>query len=187
LLVCLRPPVEMVYSWYWYNRNAVVASLPDSFEKTMENPFIRDLGCFARHLRPYLDRFSAENILVVQFDAIRREPDRVRKGVYKFLNVDAVFEPHVQTGKNPARAPRFPLLQSGAQRFYAALSALPGVRKFLKSPAVAKMLQSVYHQLNTTARKYEPLAPEERLKWEAYYAADQEELSHLLRNVQIIG
>ena len=52
--------------------------------------------------------------------------------------------------------------------------------------AVAKMLQSVYHQLNTKARKYEPLAPEERLKWEAYYAADQEELSQLLRNLQVI-
>ena len=44
LLVCLRPPAEMIYSWYWYNRNAVVASLPDSFEEMMENPFLRDLG-----------------------------------------------------------------------------------------------------------------------------------------------
>jgi murein tripeptide amidase MpaA len=48
------------------------------------------------------------------------------------------------------------------------------------------MLQSVYHQLNTTARKYEPLAPEERLKWEAYYAADQDELSQMLRNLQVV-
>ena len=80
LLLCLRPPVEMIYSWYWYNRNAVVASLPESFEEMMENPFLRDLGCFARHLRPCLDRFPAKNILVVQFDAIRRDPDRVRRG-----------------------------------------------------------------------------------------------------------
>ncbi|PYK45546.1 MAG: hypothetical protein DME53_05075, partial [Verrucomicrobia bacterium] len=134
LLVCLRPPVEMIYSWYWYNRNAVVASLPESFEKMMENLFLRDLGRFAHHLRPYLDRFPAENILVVQFDAIRREPDRVQEGVYKFLNVDADFKPPAETGKNPARAPRFPLLQSGAQRLYTAMSAFPGVGKFLKSP-----------------------------------------------------
>ena len=65
----------MIYSWYWYGRNAVVASLPETFEKMMENPFLRDIGCFASHLRPYLDRFPAENILVVQFDAIRRDPD----------------------------------------------------------------------------------------------------------------
>ena len=187
LLVCLRPPVEMIYSWYWYNRNAVVASLPESFERMMENPFLRDLGCFARHLRPYLDRFPAENILVVQFDAIRREPDRVREGLYKFLKVAADFKPQRETGKNPARAPRFPGLQSGAQRLYAAMSALPGVREFLKSPAVAKILQAAYHQLNTKTRTYEPLAPEERRKWEAYYAADQEKLSQLLRNLQVIG
>jgi hypothetical protein len=186
LLVCLRPPVEMIYSWYWYNRNAVVASLPESFEEMMESPFLRDLGCFARHLRPYLNLFPAKNILVVQFGAIRRDPDHVRHGVYEFLNVAADVKPQLEAGKNPARAPRFRLLQSGAQRLYSAISALPGIGKLLKSPAVAKMLQDTYHRLNTRARKYEPLAPEDRLKWEAYYVADQEELSHLLRSLQVI-
>jgi hypothetical protein len=186
LLLCLRPPVEMIYSWYWYNRNAVVTSLPESFEKTMENPFLRDLGSFARHLRPYLDRFPAKSILVVQFDAIRRDPDHVRQGVYEFLNVAADFKPQLEAGKNPARAPRFPLLQSGAQRLYAGISAVPGVGKLLKSPAVAKKLQGAYHRVNTKARSYEPLTPEERHNWESYYAADQEELSHMLRNLRVI-
>ena len=186
LLVCLRPPAEMIYSWYWYGRNAVVTSLPESFEEMMENPFLRDMGCFARHLRPYLDRFPLKNILVVQFGAIQRDPDRVRRGVYEFLSVAADFKPQVEAGKNPARAPRFPILQSGAQRLYAGIAAVPGVDKLLKSPAIARMLQDTYHLLNTKARKYEPLAPEGRLKWDAYYAADQEELSRLLRNVQII-
>src|SRR3982751_1847836 len=89
LLLCLRPPVDMIYSWYWYNRNAVVASLPDSFEKMRKDPFLRDLGCFARHLKPYLDRFPTENFLVIQFEAIRRDPDQVRQKTYSFLNVRA--------------------------------------------------------------------------------------------------
>jgi hypothetical protein len=186
LLVCIRPPAEMIYSWHWYGQSAVVTSLPKSFEEMMENPFLRDLGCFARHLKPYLDRFPAKNILVVQLDAIRRDPDRVRRGVYEFLSVAADFKPQREAGKNPARAPRFPILQSGAQRLYAGISAVPGVDKLLKSPAIAKMLQDIYHLLNTKARKYEPLAPEERLKWEAYYATDQKELSRLLRSLQVI-
>jgi hypothetical protein len=186
LLLCLRPPVEMIYSWYWYNRNAVVASLPETFEQLMENPFLRDLGCFARHLKPYVERFPAKNILVVQFDAIRRAPELVRRRLYEFLNVTADFKPQEEAGKNAARAPRFPFLQSSAQRLYGGVSTLPGVGKLLKSPAVARTLQSAYHRLNTKARKYEPLAPEERLKWESYYAADQEELSHLLRDLQVI-
>ena len=186
LVVCIRPPAEMIYSWYWYGRTAVVTSLPKSFAEMMENPFLRDLGCFARHLRPYLARFPTKNILVVQFDAIRRDPDRVRRGVYEFLRVAADFKPQLEAGKNPARAPRFPILQSGAQRLYAGISAVPGVDKFLKSPAIAKILQDTYHLLNTKASKYEPLTPEERLKWEAYYAGDQEELSRLLRNLQVI-
>ena len=176
----------MIYSWYWYNRNAVVASLPESFEEMMGNPFLRDLGCFARHLKPYLDCFPAKNILVVQFDAIRRDSDRVRQRAYEFLTVAADFKPQLEAGKNAARAPRFPLIQAGAQRLYAGISTVPGVGKLLKSPGVAKTLQSAYHRFNTKNRKYEPLAPEERLKWEAYYAADQEELSHLLRDLQVI-
>ena len=131
----------MIYSWYWYNRNAVVATLPETFEEMMENPFLRDIGCYARHLQPYLDRFPAENFLVVQFDAIRREPDRVRQRTYEFLNVAADFKPQLEAGKNEARAPRFPLLQSSAQRVYEGVSALPGVGKILKSPVVAKTLQ----------------------------------------------
>ncbi len=186
LLLCLRP-VEMIYSWYRYNRNDVIASLPDSFAELMENPFLRDLGCFGRHLRPYLERFPAKNILVIQFDAIRRDPDRVRQEIYQFLEVAADFRPRLPPeAKNAARAPRFPLLQSCAQRLYARLSAMPRAGKLLLSPTVAKTLQTVYHLFNTKARKYEPLAPEERLKWEAYYAMDQNELTDWLQGLQVV-
>ena len=186
LLLCLRPPVEMIYSWYWYNRNAVVATLPETFAEMMEDPFLRDIGCYARHLRPYLDRFPAENFLVVQFDAIRREPDRVRQRTYEFLNVATDFKPQLDAGKNEARAPRFPLLQSSAQRLYEGVSALPGVGKILKSPVVAKTLQDVYHRFNSKAQKYAPLTPEERRKWEAYYANDQAELARQLRGLRVV-
>jgi len=188
LLLCLRPPVEMIYSWYWYNRNAVLASLPDSFDAMMQDPFLRDLGCFARHLKPYLERFPRENILVIQFDAIRQQPDRVRQLIYEFLKVDASFRPQLsEEGRNAARAPRFPLIQASAQRLYGGVSALPGVGTLLRSPAVAKTLQSVYHRLNSKARKYELLTAEERRKWEQYYAADQEELAQQLRDLQVVG
>ncbi len=187
LLLCLRPPVEMIYSWYWYNRNAVVATLPETFEAMMEIPFLRDVGCYGRHLKPYLERFPAENFLVVQFDAIRRDPDRVRQATYEFLNVASDFKPQLDAGRNEARAPRFPLLQASAQSLYNGVSALPGVGKALKSPVVARTLQSVYHRFNSKAQKYAPLTPEERAQWEAYYAADQEELAGLLQNLRVVA
>src|SRR5262249_18338930 len=152
----------------------------------MENAFLRDLGCFARHLKPYLDRFPAKNFLVVQFSAIRRAPNEVRERVYEFLGVASDFRPNLEAGKNPARAPRFPFLQSSAQRVYKGVSALPGIAKVLKSPVVAKKLQSAYHRINSKAQKYEQLGQGERRKWEEYYAADQEELSKLLVNLQVI-
>lgn len=188
LLLSLRPPVEMIYSWYWYNRNAVVAALPKTFAEMMENPFLRDLGRFAHHLRPYLDRFPAENFLVIEFDAIRREPARVRQRTYEFLGVDPNFEPAAEEkGQNAARAPRFAALQSAAQRVYGGISALPGIGTVLKSPAVAQKLQEVYHRFNSKAQKYEPITPEARAKWEAYYAGDQAELAGLLQNLAVVS
>ncbi len=187
LLLCLRSPVEMVYSWYWYNRNAVIASLPETFALAMENPFIRDLGCYARHLKPYLERFPAENILVIQFDAIRRDPDHVRRHTYEFLNVTPEFKPQPsEAGKNAARAARFPAIQQAAQRVYSGVSSLPGVGTLLKSPAVANRLQNAYHRLNSKAQKYDALSPEEREKWQAHYAADEQELEQLLQRVQVV-
>jgi hypothetical protein len=187
LLFSFRPPVEMIYSWYWYNRNAVIGSLPRTFAEMMENPFLRDLGLYARHFKPYLERFPGENILVIQFDAIRRDPDRVRRQTYEFLNVDSDYKPQAsEQGKNAARAPRFPLLQSAAQNLYGGISSLPVVGKALKSPVVARTLQDVYHRLNSKAQKYEALTPEERSKWEQYYAVDQQELEEFLRNVRVV-
>ena len=186
LLLCLRPPVEMIYSWYWYNRNAVVATLPATFAEMMENPFLRDLGCFAQHLQPWLDRFPAENILVVQFDAIRRAPDQVREQVYEFLGVAKDFTPQIESGKTAARAPRFPLLQASAQRAYEGVSKIPGVGTVVKSPAVARTLQSVYHRFNSKPQKYQALTPAERAKWEAYYAADQAALVQQLARLRVI-
>jgi hypothetical protein len=188
LLLCLRPPVEMLYSWYWYNRNAVVAALPPTFGEMMDNPFLRDLGCYAHHLRRYLARFAAENFLVIHFDAIRRDPDLVRRETYRFLNVRSDFRPQLsEEGKNAARAPRFALLQASARRIYDSISTLPAVGRVLKSPAVARTLQSVYHRLNSKAQKYEPLAIQERQKWEAYYANDQSELSDLLIGLKVVS
>lgn len=185
LLLCVRPPVEMIYSWYWYGGSGVVTSLP-KFDQMMENSFLRDLGCFGRHLKPYLTRFSSENFLVVRLGAIQRDPDRVRQRVYEFLGVTAEFKPHVEVRKNEARAARSPVLQAATRRLYAGVSKVPGVNRFLKSPAISRMLQHTYHRINSKARKYEPLPPEERAKWESYYAADQEELSRLLQTVEVI-
>ena len=51
---------------------------------------------------------------------------------------------------------------------------------------MAKTLQNVYHRLNSKAQKYEPLTPEERRKWEAYYADDQAELARQLRGLRVV-
>ena len=187
ILVCLRPPVDMIYSWYWYNRNSVVAKLPPTFGAAMENPMVRDLGCYAQHLKPFLANFPAENILVIDFAAIRRSPELVRQSTYEFLGVTPDFIPVLaQEGQNAARRPRFGWLQTAAQRLHAGLSRLPGTAQLLKSPAVAECLYQVYHRFNSRSQKYAPLSAAEKAHWEAYYAPDQRDLDGLLTASRVL-
>ncbi len=73
LLLCLRPPVEMIYSWYWYNRNAVIASLPDTFEEHDG----KSISARYRMLRPPSQAVSrAFSGGEFSRDSIRRDPAR---------------------------------------------------------------------------------------------------------------
>ena len=93
---------------------------------------------------------------------------------------------HSKPGRTPPGLRAFRCYNPARNEYMKASPRFPGVGKVLKSPVVAKTLQSAYHRLNSRAQKYEQLAPEERRKWEEYYAADQEELSKLLGNLQVI-
>ena len=70
----------MIYSWYWYNRDAVVVRLPEIFGEMMENSFLRDGRMFRTSFTAISGAISrAENILIIQLDAIRRDPESVRR------------------------------------------------------------------------------------------------------------
>ncbi len=109
LVALLRDPVDrLVSAYFWALRknqlpNAPIASvLPffldqlPGFPERHPDRFVDELvrrGFYGQQLRPYLDRFGPESLLVVLYDEVKADPAAVVRRVYRHVGVDAAFEP----------------------------------------------------------------------------------------------
>lgn len=108
IVVCLRNPVDRIYSLYWWYKGAYLDK-SESFAAAIENhPEYIQLGYSYPKLKRYYDRFPPENIHVVLLDEIKNEPLKVLKQLYEFLGVDSNFIPSVFNQKiNTSRVYRY--------------------------------------------------------------------------------
>lgn len=109
LVALLRDPVDrLVSAYFWALRknqlpNAPIASVlpffldqPPGFPERHPDRFVDELvrrGFYGRQIRPYLDRFGPESLLVVLYDEVKADPAAVVRRVYRHVGVDAAFEP----------------------------------------------------------------------------------------------
>jgi len=181
ILVALRNPVDIVYSWYWYNKTGLISNLPDSFEGLMEIEYFRNLGCYHRALKPFFDTFPAENIHVALHDDIREDPDAVLRGVFEFLGVDPGFRPAGSGERiNAAKTTRFRGLQRIGNLTYRTMSRLPVVSSVVTSRPFEKAVLKLYGAVNHVPLKYPPMRPETRRELSEFYRSDVARLESLV-------
>lgn len=98
---CLREPVERAYSdWLAFKRFKLKEK--DSFEvaffKEQEGLYpkgdgYRRRGFYYKLLKPYFDLFPKENIKIIFYEDILKNPEKAAKEFYEFLNVDESYLP----------------------------------------------------------------------------------------------
>lgn len=108
IIAVLRNPVERAYSQY---RNAIKAgeiSESVSFADYQQNePSVIEQGLYASQLQRYVDRFAKEQLLVLVYEDIAKDPAAFMQRVYRFLGVDDSFVPSMLHERvNVARTPR---------------------------------------------------------------------------------
>lgn len=178
LMVCLREPIDRAFSAYLYLRK--FGWTDATFEEEIAaNPSLLNRGRYFTHLKPYLERFGRDQILVSRFDDLMEDPRKFAGSVFRFLGVREMILP------GALRHPRFPagrarsvlvakLAKSGAQ----VLRRLgkPRLVGILKSSAALQKLLFVPYSEQT---KPTP-EPETRRRLQAEFREEIEALDRAL-------
>lgn len=113
LFVSLRDPVHRLQSHY--KHNVQHARYRGSFEEFANNPAVVRRSCYATLLRPYLDLFAAEQMLLVIFEQMVADPQRLLPQLYEHVGL---APDHVPAAKdeavNVSALPRFHRLYKAA-------------------------------------------------------------------------
>jgi hypothetical protein len=109
LIVSLRNPTDRLYSMYWILKGKYKENEHLSFEEKIEkNPELIKQGFYFDFLKPYMELFGKENILFLQFDQIKNNPNNFLRSIYQFLEIDENFvSPYLNTKINRATFRKF--------------------------------------------------------------------------------
>jgi hypothetical protein len=102
LIVSLRNPVEQVTSNFWhmlrqgFGRGKDAGNLPSSISEALAGEDREQLltpARYASHLAKFYRHFAPEQICVILYDDIQRDPAGVLTTLFSFLGVDPAFKP----------------------------------------------------------------------------------------------
>lgn len=90
-LYIVRDPVQRTISHYWHmaeHRGETRGPL----DAIQNDPHYTDVSHYAMQLAPYIERFGADRIKVLTFEALKADPAAVMKDVFEWLDVVPEFE-----------------------------------------------------------------------------------------------
>ncbi|MBI2524632.1 MAG: sulfotransferase [Candidatus Rokubacteria bacterium] len=159
LVAIVREPIARAHSHYWMDR------LKGDTEQGVEvllkpgNRYV-ERSLYAKHLRKYLDLFPREQLLVLVYEEMRRDPERMLRTLFEYLGVDPAFSPpSLRRRHNEAGAWQNVLLYRVIQRSTDVINRYrPGVLllEFVKWTRIA----TLYYRWNRRPVEYEPLPRE---------------------------
>lgn len=184
ILISLRNPIRMMYSLYWYAKNAIRLEVPETFERAIEEKSLEPVkltkGLFYSRLTNYYDNFNSENIQVVLYDDIEKRPDKVMESIQDFLGVDHYYKPAVINRKsNPASRPKFMILRNLTAQILDTLEMLR-LNKLTKKLGSSDLLYQLYCQVNKESFKYPEMESKTYLKLVDYFEKDIKRTAKLL-------
>jgi len=177
-IVCsIRQPVDRAYSDYvMYLRHRgrrfdPARDLTATSDWAQPDSRWMRIGRYHEQLSRYYEAFPQDQIRVVLFDDLKRDPTRYAQGVYGFLAVEAQFMPDVGTPHAPGGLPASPMLE----RFFR-----QGSRSAVR-PLVPKSAANWLRRLRTrTFRPIHPLPKELRKMLTGHFKEDIAKTSELI-------
>jgi hypothetical protein len=129
-------------------------------------------GFYARQLEPFLERFPADQLLLLSYDDLRRDPQSLLRRVGDFLEVEVVAPAGVGAQRNASLVPRS-RLHGAALR---ALRPNAAARRLL--PARAR--SGLQRRVSRAVLHRPAISNEDHLRLRRAYAADVQRLSTMV-------
>ena len=184
LILCLRNPVERAISQYRHEiRHGRIDYKPGGFwDAVARNPAYVEQGLYAAHLERWLEHFDLGQILILDYDEIRRDPLQVLKSTFDFLDAASDFSPslaHRRTNRSVIQGEGVPRrllhLMAGGLR----LVVGPRLVKRLRRTRFAEPLQR-YRYVEVEGQDELPRGSDGRKRFAELFRGDLGRLEGLL-------
>jgi hypothetical protein len=117
IITILRQPISRAYSNFLHTRRSgrePIEKFEDALKEEkirMQNNwspmyFYKDKGFYYKQLKRYFEIFHKESIKVLLFEEVVKDPVRVSKEIFKFLEVDDNFIPNIKYKTNVSGTPK---------------------------------------------------------------------------------
>lgn len=145
LIACLRDPIDRTTSMYNYS---LVSGKPSvDFTRLVRD--YKTSNEYFKQLVPYLEKFPRENILILIYEDIEKDPKSFIKNIYSFLGVDDTFVPSLvvkKTNITSANSTVFPLVHKILLTMRYKIKHGPRgrqVAKFMRKIGINKIVSSI--------------------------------------------
>lgn len=185
IIVSLRNPVDMLQSFYWMFRRTSLEnyrsrSFSEAIDKNIKKDLYLELGEYSKYLERYYNIFGKKNVHVIIFSDIKKNPLKVCKDLYKYLEVDVDFVPKKLNKRiNKPVKERSVLIK----RFVGLI--LTFIRKLQLRPVYVfllnnKFLNNLYAKINYVRYEYPKIDNKKRMMLLDYYKDDIKKLSKMI-------
>ncbi|TFG24461.1 MAG: hypothetical protein EU529_04170 [Promethearchaeota archaeon] len=151
ILVCLRDPIERAYSHYKYNiemkgKFSIYKNLKETIKYDKE---IIDRGLYYQQLKNYYNLFPKEQILVMFYKDLKKNPKEFIKKIYKFLEVDdpnyipRIINKRIRKTGNKVVRLKVPFLSLIINKSYSVLNKITLLKTFIENSRIMSYLLEI--------------------------------------------
>lgn len=193
LITCLRNPIERAYSHYLFHKRTEETNTK-TFEEAIEGElkvFYINMSFYYSQLKNYLELFPQNNVLILIYEDISKNPVEFIQRIYQFLGVNADFIPPSAnkeinwTPSNPFRIPLLNLVLVKIKRYlYHRSESFKPVVFLLKKIKVNRLIKFI---MSTNSKKRglkrynkPPLSQKTRKYLQEIYQTDIKNLEKLI-------
>lgn len=172
ILIAVRDPIGRAESDYLHDQRKGNIPLSLSFSEYIENYYDLKYGQFSIHLDRVFRIFKKEQVLVIPFELIHKEPKLVIKRIYSHIGIDESYIPSsYNQPSNKGFTPKILFLETGMTIFSAWLTKKGFVKflEILKKTGIHRFIRS----FNSGSPKIGTLNSTQVQKMEEHYTSER--------------